>query len=1217
MTAAELLDVLESRALLPGEVLTTLRQQVERSIKIVTPESLAKLLVGKGLITAFQAEQLLASAKPAAVDVDEEFSLAPLDDDESRKSHKIGSPLPVKPAVAAPTAAASVAVNPTAAKPVAIRPAVAKPSAGQPAQAAAVKTATAPAAPTKPSPAANAKPVAAKPPVAKIAPSLDPFGLPAGAGPLDDLLGNPLLGDPLGESTAPKQATALRPAARRKKGIPTWIWFAASGAVALIGVIIAVVILTRSNGDAEWRLAEKDYQAGQDQDATQKLNAFLEAFPQHRQASLARVYLGLSRLRQAFASKTDFDRQLSAAQQVLPELVKEPEFPQARETLAKMLPDMAAGLAEQAQAFHGPLDQRHEKAEQARQGLALAEDWRFVPDKLKPWAALQATSDQVAQLIRDSDRSLDTDKALTAIRAAIAAGNGAEAFAVRDKLLQSYPELRQGAELDAVDQELTHSAPRLVKIDPQSRAAETKPRATPILATFTGVPCVAMHEGPAGQEPVGLPVADVKAASVAVLADGAVYWLQASNGAPRGRRFVGFDSVPPVAIPHSNKSTNGISDDTAGSTGPAATDWVVFDSIHKELACYGNGGSEFRWRQSTGDAIESAPLLIGRRLYVATRGGRLATIDADSGKWLSAAQFPEPLRAAPCASADGKTLYVAGDHGTLYFVSARDLTCSAAVDLEYGSGSVRLAPMVLGSYIVLVENSDWDGSDLRVVSLATADAPARAVQKVALPGQVVSPPVVVGKQLLLATDKGIVMAFDASGSGAYPLIKSLVKSIENQPAAGARQSWFLAVAGKQLWLAGNGLAHGDLGASAGAMQLSPDQFLGNRFEQSPLVEGDRVIATYRRSAGSGVWVAAINSTGKRQWQAVVAAPPIGEPMVNAEDSEIRLVIPPAGTVVSYPITAPLANRMTAAPLFGDGDRSARNEESLNAMRPSCADVDALPGGGLAAAFGTNAAEGPHLFFSTAKEPALRPSAWSDVVCSPPVALGKGLLVANSVGQICFVDAATGQSVAEAFQPRLVPDAQLTWRKPAVLPGKPEAILSDGGTHLYRLGIDEKPSAHLVALAEATLERPVVSDVAVNGELVFVVDDADHVTAVNVTDLKAVKGWSLGGRVAWGPKRVGDVVLVATSRELFSMDTRPGILWQMPLDAGAPVGVPLQIGDDLFLATADGFIERIDRKTGKTQTKVDLEQPLAAGPIAVEKKLAVVGQDGSVHIVPQP
>ena len=67
----------------------------------------------------------------------------------------------------------------------------------------------------------------------------------------------------------------------------------------------------------------------------------------------------------------------------------------------------------------------------------------------------------------------------------------------------------------------------------------------------------------------------------------------------------------------------------------------------------------------------------------------------------------------------------------------------------------------------------------------------------------------------------------------------------------------------------------------------------------------------------------------------------------------------------------------------------------------------------------------------------------------------------------------------------------------------------------------------------------------------------------------------------------------------------------------PVGTPLQTGDDLVLATADGIVERIDRKTGQTRAKIDLEQPLADGPIVCGKNLAVVGQDGSIHIVKQP
>jgi hypothetical protein len=275
---------------------------------------------------------------------------------------------------------------------------------------------------------------------------------------------------------------------------------------------------------------------------------------------------------------------------------------------------------------------------------------------------------------------------------------------------------------------------------------------------------------------------------------------------------------------------------------------------------------------------------------------------------------------------------------------------------------------------------------------------------------------------------------------------------------------------------------------------------------------------------------------------------------------------------------------------------------------------------LAAAFENSSASDDHvshLFFSTTNKPAFRASPWSDSVCSPPVVLGNLLLIANPVGQICLVDVASGQSQAAAFQPRLVPGEQLAWRKPAIVPGKFEAIISDGGTHLYRLGLDETPSAHLTALAEATVAQPVVSDVAIAGDLAFIADDADYLTALNVSDLKAAKGWRLGGHFAWGPRRVGDLVLVATDRELLAIGKQPDIVWRVPLDAGVPVGVPLGSGDDILLATANGIIERLDRKTGNSRAKIDLEQPLAAGPIVCGKNLAVVGQDGTVHIVAKP
>ena len=71
------IHILEKRALPLPAVIGNLRQFVAKSLKIVTPESLAKLLVERGLLTQFQAKKLFepAPSRPAAQDDD--LSLAP------------------------------------------------------------------------------------------------------------------------------------------------------------------------------------------------------------------------------------------------------------------------------------------------------------------------------------------------------------------------------------------------------------------------------------------------------------------------------------------------------------------------------------------------------------------------------------------------------------------------------------------------------------------------------------------------------------------------------------------------------------------------------------------------------------------------------------------------------------------------------------------------------------------------------------------------------------------------------------------------------------------------------------------------------------------------------------------------------------------------------------------------------------------------------------
>ena len=99
MTAEDFLNKLEQRGFVPAEVVATLRQQVQKSIKIVSADAVAKLLVDKGKLTASQAAELLKPPKRPAPRwrlltisvwrrLDDPFGLAPIDEPGAKSSDR-------------------------------------------------------------------------------------------------------------------------------------------------------------------------------------------------------------------------------------------------------------------------------------------------------------------------------------------------------------------------------------------------------------------------------------------------------------------------------------------------------------------------------------------------------------------------------------------------------------------------------------------------------------------------------------------------------------------------------------------------------------------------------------------------------------------------------------------------------------------------------------------------------------------------------------------------------------------------------------------------------------------------------------------------------------------------------------------------------------------------------------------------------------------------
>jgi outer membrane protein assembly factor BamB len=663
---------------------------------------------------------------------------------------------------------------------------------------------------------------------------------------------------------------------KRRPAAPKRVWIAAGGfIVLLLATAVALILTVRSNGDNEWLLAEKDYSSGSDLAAINRLDAFLDAFPKHPRTGAALVYRATARLRQAVAAKTNWEQPLAVASDILPEIVEQPDFIKVRGTLGTILPEMAAGLARQAKdSAKRPLDQRRRQVQAALEGLALAKDPRYTPDSQKPWALLPVTEDDVAGLARAVDRDTELERAATEIRSSIAAGHIAAAFAGRDQLCESYPELRPEATVESLNQELAEGEGKFIKFDREPHKAQSQPRATPVVSTvvfaarndkLTTASPTASH-GAAGDF----------GASVGIFTDGTAYWLSTADGTLLGRQFLGFDSSLPLAI----ESSKG-------------AEFIVFDAVHRELARVSARAAATRWRQPLGGALAGRPSISGERVYAVTRSGRLLVLDAESGAILRSAEFAEPFRSPPAISADGTKIALASDRGNLFILGAKDLHSSAAASLVDEASAMTVAPVVFGDRLAVVQREGWENSVLRILAAGGATSEIKSLQQIPLAGHLNSPPIVESGRLIVAADRGTLVVLAADGAANGPLSKIA----ELPPADGPPQPRFLAVRGSQIWLGGAGVAHYELAADASVPRLIWQRFAGDSIIQSPALDGNLLIVARTRQDLPGIWVTALDSqTGEPKWETALGAPLASPPVVESAGKSLRAIHPLIGEI---------------------------------------------------------------------------------------------------------------------------------------------------------------------------------------------------------------------------------------------------------------------------------------------------------------------------------
>jgi outer membrane protein assembly factor BamB len=1156
------LAILEERDLLPAGALAALWKQVAQSKKPIPAATVAKKLIDDGFLTPALAKRLLSAgeeegpkptaAQPQSADEDE-LGLAPLDDEPAHPRAKV-KPKPQEDLAATPRGARKEP------------PQTEKPA---------------------------AKPASAGslwdeelPPLAG--------GFSGGMGPLDGLLAGGAL-----DAGAMAGGSSLAPVAPRKKGLlrffsrkkkpakkkEDWgssLMLIGGGGLLLLVILGGVLLwaLTRGGGDEMFRLATEDYKAGSYAQAIHKYGLYLESHPRHSGASVARVRIGLAKLRQATADKGNWPAALQVANEVLGAIAAEPDFKEAQGELAGMLPAIADGLA--ADARKKP-DQA--LVDQARQAISLID--KYVPKSLRPDGKLADVEASLALTVRDIARGTELDKAVADILEAAKALKTQEAYRLCNALLRQYPELADNLKLNESLLAVSRAQQALVKAVQQPKPAESSDPPTAALSTvvLTQYATAAKVAGAEGQ---------IALAAV----DGAVYGLDPATGKVLWRRFVGFDANPQgVAFPPTPLATD------------SGSDALLVDAAHNELLRVEGATGRLRWRQVIGEPFDAYPVVADDRILVATRSGKLIAIAAASGDSSGYTQLPQGLRVAPAVDARRSLVLQIAEHTNLFVLSLADGKCRQVVYLGHQLGSVTTAPVVMGDYLLVAVNDGARDATLQVLAVQpdrtgkTGPAP-KPVQQIRLKGRVQTPLLVDGRRLLVTTDQGTVRVFELVGlvgSDAKNPLREIGDTVLEDAGNLARFALFQ---GGEFWIADKQLTKYEIQAARGRLVPKWSCEEQSAFLQPPVAAGQTVVTVRRRIGRAGACVSAVAMPeSEQQWETQLAAPLAGEPVVAGGDKVIAVTS--AGAVFRVDLGK------SGSKVIDEPGASVDAAQLKKPLRH----VLQLPGGllALAAEAGTDQIG---ILDPQSQPLRLRWLKTPDTLACAPVAVAGGLLIPGKIGQVYLLDP-DGKPLAEPFQPRLEAGVELNWRTPAAV-GDREAVLADGATKLYRLAVADQPKPHLAALAEATVAEPIVSPVAVVGETAYAVDGAGVLAAFELPKLTRAKQLTLSGRCVLGPIAVGGRVLLTTDDEkLLCMGAKGERLWQVALPYGPLAGTPLAIGGHYLLASQSGVIWRIDAGSGKELGKVEVGLPLGTGVTPLGDQLLVGGHDGTLYEVRQP
>ncbi|MGI8982231.1 MAG: PQQ-binding-like beta-propeller repeat protein [Pirellulaceae bacterium] len=1210
MSASKVLDQAERQGLLDAKVIDELRKQIAESKFVVTPEAVAKILVDKGQLTAFQARRLVASAmeEPAAA-----VPAAPPPAAEKPAAKKpvqesdlyladLTSPADVPfPPATAPLPPVSAPPKPPAAKPPAARPPAPRNVVEGP--------------PTAPPVAAPPKP---KRPSSKNRPSPGPtvdMGSPAQLGALLTPLGETETlsppasqawkGSPLSPLGAAEGLMPLDPLTeRRPAAVPSkkvkkshgysliFILTTALGVILLPFVFLAFWFLFGNSADI-FHKAEDEYDKGALASALEKYDRFLESNPTGPEASRARVRRNMAEIRQVSSEGKNGRAGLPALQRLLPEMEQEEAFSDIRVELRTVLVEVASSFASQAVGMKDTA-KREELVALAEKTMKLVDNPAYIPAKEKAEILPQLT--EVADRLKAARRSIDQDKelvkALAAIQKAVGAADAVAAYKVRLDLIRAFPAVEADSGLAEATQAIGQMEQKQVKAERSSLAASTADPA-PVHSSII----LATRAGDSSLE-----------GSAVVLVTGSLFGLNEKDGKVNWRRPVGFETLThPVQLLREKNS-----------------DVIAVDSRKHELLRLESATGKLVWKLAVGQPFmapvigDPSPANGDEKIYVTTKDGKILEIDAKTGNSEQQAKLPQKPGVAPAVDAPRGKLYQPGLHSTLFVLRADDLQCTQTVYLGHKPGAIAVPPVAVLDHLLVVENP---ADDYAVVHMFAPQEAGKGLAELPEPlrlkGRVVVPMAVEGKRVVIVTDLGQVTVLQVDPSNKSRPIRRIggSEAIEKTPGLS-----YYAVDKGMIFVGGNQLAGYEIQGSQEKLGRKWTVAADDAFV-APLQIAESAVIHIRRQKGSlATTVEAANpATGAPLWSVDLAAPLAA--LFPSEARKQIVAVTSRGRVFELPAEANAAGYSDApafVPLAGteamtltDGIRVGKDKWACLGMQFS----------GHYLTYDNAAASNRTKHFE-ARVPGNDASA-------PAVAFRGGAAVPFSSGQVKLLSVDSAGDLALPFQPPLQAGQRLNWKQAAVLSADGSVLaisdgsvlaVSDGANTIFRLTVKNEPQPHLESLGEIVVENDVVAPLAVAGGTLYAVGHSptiDVLYSFEAPDLQPGPKTPLQGRVRFGPVQAGDVVFVADDKSLHCCEGAGKIRWSIPLSHGIPSAPPIPHEQDFVIVTQTGSVYRVSQDKGQEAGLVEIGEPLTAPASLFNGRLLAAGPDGTIHLVPLP